>query len=314
MQRDERIEVPWPGHTGNWHRWPNDRGTLNLLTPEKVFEAVAEVRDGRPYPLSRPLCPDDPTRGDPVVQHKMVNAGGFEADLERREGTKAHQFRHQSSADSVWLRIHGMVNTHADALSHVGAYEVGFNGIPFSDMVTMDEGAKRGAITDGLALVTRGVLADVPRLRGVEHLEPGDSVRAHELRQLTPTLRPGDALLVRTGSTLTGGIAPVPGDENYVGVWSGLHADCMDYVRERDVAILATDGPGDTFPSPIPECDSPIHVLAIVFLGLHLIHNMNLEELAQVCAERDRSSFFFSVASLNIPHATGSPVTPIAIL
>jgi kynurenine formamidase len=314
MDINAKIDVPWPGHTGNWHRWPNDRGTLNLITPAKVLEAVAEVQEGLAFGLSRVLDTYDPTRKDPVVIHKMANAGAFEDDEDRRQGTKTHEFSHQSSADSIWLRIHGMTNTHADSLAHVGAYGVGFNGIPFGEMVTMGDGAKRGAITDTLTVVTRGVLADIPRLRGVKHLEPGDSVDVSELRAASPDLRPGDALLIRTGSTLTGGIPPVPGDPNYVGIWSGLHANCMDYIRERDVAVLATDGPGDTFPSTIPECDSPIHVLALVFLGLHLIHNMDLESFSEECFERGRNSFMFSVSSINIPHGTGSPITPIAIL
>ena len=78
--------------------------------------------------------------------------------------------------------------------------------------------------------------------------------------------------------------------------------------------MLGTDGPGDTFPVPIAECNLPVHVLALVYLGIHLVHNMDLEQLSDELSRRNRRSFMFSVAPLNIPGGTGSPATPLATI
>ena len=88
----------------------------------------------------------------------------------------------------------------------------------------------------------------------------------------------------------------------------------MWYIAERDIAVLGTDGPGDNFPSPIDECHVSIHVLAETYLGLPLIHSMDMEALADECAKEGRNSFLFCLAPLNIVGGTGSPVTPIAVL
>lgn len=303
-------KLPWPGHTGNWHRWDNDLGTLNLITPSKVLEGIAAVGEGRVIACSRPITPVDPTRAQPVSRHEMTSAGDIGHDPERADFKQDHEH----AADTLWIRMHGLVNTHADALSHVGHRGRGFNGVPFSELVTLSSGAVRQGITDRLAVVTRGMLADIPRLRGVPHLKPGEAVREAELREAAADVRAGDALVVRTGGTLHTGTGPEAGDPDFHGRWAGLDEGCMNYVRERDVAVLATDAPGDVFPGTCVETTSPVHVLGLTYLGIHLVHNLDLEELADACRTRGSSAFLLVVASLNVPRGTGSPVTPVAIL
>jgi kynurenine formamidase len=220
----------------------------------------------------------------------------------------------QGAGDEISIKIHGLTNTHLDAICHVSHNGLGFNGHLYTQMVTMQDGARYAAIDETGAVITRGVLVDIPRRRGVAYLEPGEPVGVQELREATPDLHAGDALLVRTGRWL----APVEMmDDRSVdphGRYSGLHPECMWYIAERDVAILGTDGPGDNFPSPISECHLSIHVLAEAYLGLPLIHNMDLEALAVECAAEARNSFLFCLAPLRIVGGTGSPVTPIAVL
>ncbi len=56
----------WPRHSGNWGRWPNDLGTLNLLTPEATLRGAAAVRSGLTLPLSRPLDLEETHRRSPL--------------------------------------------------------------------------------------------------------------------------------------------------------------------------------------------------------------------------------------------------------
>ncbi|MDE0188539.1 MAG: hypothetical protein OXN80_05515, partial [bacterium] len=125
----------WPGHSGNWNRWPNDLGTLNLLDSDSTLRGAAAVRSGRAFPLSRPLDLKETHQRytDPFVVHEIIKAdeGGYE------EGDLT-----QSSSDRLSTRIHGMTHTHIDALAHMGYRGWTFNGYYFPDVVTMSEGVK----------------------------------------------------------------------------------------------------------------------------------------------------------------------------
>jgi hypothetical protein len=58
----------------------------------------------------------------------------------------------------------------------------------------------------------------------------------------------------------------------------------------------------------------PIHVLALVAMGLHLLDYLHLRELARACEQTGRWEFLFVGAPLRIPGGTGSPLNPIAVL
>jgi kynurenine formamidase len=302
MSKTKRI-LKWPYGKGNWKRWDNDLGTTNLITPDKVKKAACHIKYGIVIQCSRPLSSYSPLQEENTYSHTILSAS------KSRAGGNV-----QASSDRVTINIHGMVNTHMDALCHVGFNNKGFNGIPFKDMVNLQDGGIRGAITNAVGLVTRGLLVDVPRLRQIEYLKPGDYVREEELETAAQDLEPGDALLVRTGHWLTPSDAAKDQSVDPHGKHSGFHPDCMEFIAKKDVSLLGSDGPNDCFPSPISECPLPIHVLSLTYYGIHLIHNMDLENLATICYQKQQYSFMFCVAPLNIPGGTGSPLTPLAIM
>ena len=163
-------------------------------------------------------------------------------------------------------------------------------------------------------MVTRGVLADVPRARGVGALEPGEPIYPEDLeaaeRLAGARVTSGDALLVRTGRWRW---------REQHGPWvpeeklAGLDASCLAWLHEREVALLGCDGVSDVYPSRIDGEPMPIHRVAIVTMGVHLMDNLDLEDLAAACEEEGRSSFMFAVAPLVLVRGTASPVNPIAI-
>ena len=296
----------WPGHTGNWHRWPNDLGTLNLITPDVTLRGVQSVKSGRVVSCSRPVTDREPIRGSVCFEHEMLNAGAWDLEPERAESL--------NSADQVSYRTHGMVNTHLDALAHVGHNGKGFNGVDFEDVVTKEDGVKRGAISDARSIATRGVLIDIPRLRGVSHLKPGEFVKPDELESGLQQLEPGDAALIRTGATLEAGLPPTDSSSRH-GTWQGVHPECVEVLASRDISVLATDSSGDAFPSPYGHIvRSPVHTLCLTYYGIHLLHNMDLETLADICAQENRSTFLFVVTSLHLQKATGSLTSPMVVL
>jgi len=106
------------------------------------------------------------------------------------------------------LAFHGSSFTHIDALCHGDHGGKIYNGYPLKESVT-EAGCKKLGI-DALhgGVVTRGVLIDIPRLRGVSHLEPGTHVYQEDIeaweKRAGLTISSGDAIFLHTGRWETG--------------------------------------------------------------------------------------------------------------
>ena len=210
------------------------------------------------------------------------------------------------------LDYHNDGHSHIDALCHVA-----FDGALYTAPATLGhrrrrEGGAIEALKDGL--VGRGVLLDVPRLRGVRGWSPGEHV-------VPRGPRGGGA---RPGRSRRRGRHPArphrprapPGR---AGPWdtdkakAGLHPTAAPFLAERRVAALGSDGNSDTAPSTTEGVAFPIHVLAINAMGVHLLDYLQFEDLAVACERGGRWEFLFVVAPLRIGGGTGSPVNPIAV-
>jgi len=292
----------------NWGKWgPADQlGTLNYITAEKRQRAGAEVRDGQSVSLSLPLAtrpaPDNPT----PVTHLMVQTGA------RSESGGLVDAPY--SADYFAISPHGLANTHIDALCHVFNQGKMYNGYPASDVTS--QGARNGAI-DALkdGIVSRGVLIDVPRVLGRDWLEPGEAISPVDLEAAEKSgnfrVEEGDLLFVRTGRHVR---------QKTKGPWNsfkeglaGLGAACLPWLHDRKVAVLGCDGVSDVIPSGFPKVTMPIHTVAIVTMGIHLIDNCNLDDVAAACVARSRWTFLCTIAPLVLIRGTASPVNPLAI-
>ncbi len=297
----------WPGRTYNWNRWPNDRGTLNLLGVHTTRRAVAAIETFEVLALGAPLRIDDAGLDAQAYDHQMLHAGKYEF------GPQAEPV--QAAADRVAVAIHGMTNSHIDALCHAGHHGHSFNGSRFEDNVRTGAPAQRLTIMDNPGIVTRAWFVDVPAQRGLATLKPGVPVTPEDLRPLEGRVEPGDALVVRTGryaERVVRADDPEAADDH--GNWCGMHHECMDMIARWDVSTLATDSSGDNFPSTTSECSVPIHIHTEVYLGLPLIHHLDLEEMARRIPARATPAFMLTVAPLRIVGGTGSPVSPLAIL
>lgn len=291
----------------NWGRWGTDDqlGTLNLIDDAKRLEAARTVRSGRGIGCARTLSPvRSESNPQPILHHMTVSGEG------------AAQTGFAAAADWVGFDFHGYAVTHVDAPSHVFWDGKMFNGRPAS-MVRTASGARAGSVElacDGI--VSRGVLLDFPRHRGVPYLDPGDPIHADELAACAKaagvTIEPGDIVLVYVGRDARARDQGVTYPEEHGS--PGLHASTLPLLRQWDVAMLGSDAANDVMPSGIPSIATPIHAVGMVSLGLWLIDNAYLEVLAEACAETSQWTFQFTVAPLRFKNATGSAVNPIAVL
>lgn len=288
-----------------WGRWGDDdeRGALHLLTPDRVAAAARLVHKGISVSMSLPLNTHAAAHCPTPADHHMTALGSTDP------APKGVHF----IKDYVGLDYHNDGHTHIDALCHVGYDGQLYNG--GSERQVGKGGAAVNSIEvlkDGL--VGRGVLLDVPRTRGVRWLEPGQHVfredlEAAELEQHV-TVQTGDILLVRTGHARR---LSEHGPWNTPESKAGLHPTAMAFVAERGVAVLGSDGNNDTAPSTTEGVDFPIHVLAIVAMGIHLLDYLQLEDLSSTCERSAQWEFLFVGVPLLIVGGTGSPLNPVAV-
>ncbi len=287
-----------------WGRWgPNDeRGTLNYLTPERTRAAAQAVRTGRTVTLALPINtvagPDNPK----PAQHFMATLG---------DAGEAEEPRF--ACDFIGMEMHGDAHSHIDALCHCIYRGRLYNGVPASSITS------RGAAREGMdvlasGIVGRGVLLDIPRLRGVRWLDPGTAVLPDELDAAEAAqgvrLGEGDILLLRTGHHRR---------RLELGAWNaaeakaGLHPSAMLWLHARRVAAFGADGDGDAIPSPVEAVAYPIHTLGMNAMGMPFLDSLQFEDLVEACEAEGRWAFLIVVAPLRLVGGTGSPVNPIAV-
>jgi kynurenine formamidase len=288
----------------NWGRWGADdeRGALNLLTPERVLRASSLVRAGTVVSCGRELAVKFAIDNPSPALHHMVRAGDVAADEPL-----------QSSGDFIGVSFHGMAVSHIDALCHVFVDGQMYNGFPASDVTSL--GAKRGAIDAAFGgIVGRGVLLDIPRLRGVEWLEPGEVVMPDDLDRACATqnveVESGDLLLISTGRDARRGVR---GAWNPMKGLAGLDGECVPWLHAHDPALLGSDGVSDLLPPNPHAWPMPVHQCLLTGMGVHLLDNLHLGRLAEACANEERWEFMFVVLPLHIGGGTGSPVNPVAV-
>lgn len=228
-----------------------------------------------------------------------------------------------SARDAFLIAPHGQTITHLDAPSHTfvrsdaSAPWTMYNGKP-RDLVRTVDGATAGSIElVGEGIVSRGVLLDVARLRGVPWIETGDPVFLEDLDAAEATqgvrVEPGDILFVRTGfPKRRAEQGPRPPAEGI----ASLQAACLPWLRKRDVALLGSDTSNDVSPTEYPSLgiNGAIHGVGMGAIGLWLLDNPTFESLAAACAERGRWEFLATIAPLKLERGTGSPVNPLAML
>jgi kynurenine formamidase len=293
----------------NWGRWGGDdeKGTLNYIRPEHIRRAAGLVNSGRSVsmaiPINKVAGPDNPH----PPAHYMVRG----LDIHSEWGEP------EFSTDYLGSEFHGDCHTHIDALCHVSMRGKLYNGKPMSAVTS------RGPTLEDITayahgIVGRGVLLDIPRLRGVKWLEPGEAVTTAELEAAEKAqgvrLGEGDIFLFRTGHHRRR-LELGPWKNGYDGEGrAGLHVEAILMLHERKVAAFFPDGDGETVPSNVEGMAGPIHALQIASMGMACADSLQFEELVNLCEEEQRWEFLVVAGPLRLPAGTGSLFNPIAIL
>jgi kynurenine formamidase len=312
----ESDVLAWFDSLSNWGRWGDDDelGTLNLISPEVRRRAAQQVREGRRVSCGRNV---EPGLDGPV--HRFMDGTG-EGLADEHRVTSPHSLeygtgRFAGASEYIGMMFHGRDVTHLDALSHIFWDRRMYNGRA-AELVTSSLGATANDVTAaGEGVFTRGVLLDVAAALGIDWLESGEGVFPWDLEaaelQMDVRVEEGDAMLVRTGHGRRRREAG-PARALSEGGQPGLHAASLPWLRERGVSLLGCDAATEVVPSGYTEMPLPVHVIGIAAMGLWLVDNLDLEELAATCARLGRWEFLFTLDPLRIVGCTGSPVNPVA--
>ena len=285
-----------------WGRWgeADEVGAPNFIGADEVVRAAGLVRDGRVVSLAQPLSRDTPVPGHRSgLLHYMDRDGGDYAAGARRTG--GFQF----ADDSVVMPLH--LGTHIDALCHAWCEDLLYNG--HSGHEVRSQGAKRCGVDRLPPIVTRGLLLDAA---SNGPLPDGHSIGVAELQaaanraDVTPAR--GDAVLIRTGwLEAQAGKPPRAVDFN---TEPGIDVEAALWLAEAEVALVGADNFAiEAMPFPAGTI-FPVHQRLIRDYGIPLLEGLVLAELAAL----RRAEFMFVAAALPIAGATGSPLTPVAIL
>ncbi len=291
----------------NWGRWGADdeRGTVNLITPERIAAAAKLVKRGDVFDLGIPFDANGPQPGGGRINPvRLMSETGAQQNF-------PGAFHYAD--DYVFMPLQSA--SQWDGLAHVYYDDQLYNGFPSSDVGPY--GAMHCSI-DKMAkgIVGRGVLLDIARLKGVEWLEAGQVITPDDLdaaaSQQGVDIQSGDILLFRTGwrtkfkrdGSATEFMAGEP----------GLNIDCCEWIHDKEIAVVASDNWAvEVLPGTIDGELLPVHMVLIRDMGVTLGEILDLDELADDCAADGVWEFLLTAPPIKFTRAVGSPINPLAI-
>ena len=300
----------WEKELSNWGRWGkgDERGLLNLITPEKTKQAVALVKTGTTVTLQH----------NPIKKTGS-DTGGFGENVHRMWRLDPRTGEAQSAIDILQISIHDGLSSHMDALCHYqgplgvkpGEPRHAYNGHPFKLLATGCQEAAADRMGPGY--VTRGLLYDMALLKGVKYLAPSTPIYVEDLEAFEKMsgikAGPGDALMIRGGRWA---LRAEQGPWAYGQGGAGLHASVLPWLKARDVSMLISDAVNDVQPSGVQGINRPVHQLTQVNLGLPIVDNAYLEDAAAEAARLKRWEFMFTISIYRAEGATASPFNALA--
>jgi kynurenine formamidase len=280
-------------------KWgPNDRrGSMNLMTPERAKKAASMIRSGEIVELGHVLGPNMPFFGTRRFDvHQKVMFMNPEAN------------RRGSNEEIVVSEI-GQVGTQFDMFPHQTIGDEAYNCVKLPSISGRGGFREMGVDTVG-TIFTRGVLVDIAGLKGVPVLGDTYEITVSDIEQAlqrqNTRIEEGDAVIFHTGwGTLWG-----KENARYVRSCPGLGVAAAEWVVQRNPILMGADNwPVEVAPNPDRNVSLPVHQIALVVNGVHLLENMKLDVLAQ----RREREFALMIQPLKVQGGSGSTVAPSAM-
>jgi len=275
----------------------DERGSANHMKPASVLNAVKLIKTGEVIELAHVLGPNMPFFG--TRRFDMHVKRSFMNDFSNRRG----------SNEEIVISEIGQVGTQFDGFAHQTHENSHYNCFKTDEIAQRGLFTKLGVDKTG-ALITRGVLIDVAGFKGVETLPDAYEITVEDiegaLKKQNLALQAGDAIIINTGwHKLYGKDNP-----RYVKSCPGIGVKAAQFLISKDPMLLGSDNwPVEVAPNPDKMLSLPVHQLALVVNGVHLLENLKTDELAS----KQVYEFAFVMQPLKIQGGTGSTVAPVAV-
>ncbi len=275
----------------------DERGSGNHMKPQSVLNAAKLIKTGEVIELAH------------VLNDKMPFFGTRRFDMHMKR-TFLNQFSNmRGSNEEIVISEIGQVGTQFDGFAHQTHLNSWYNCFKVDENATRSGFNKLGVHNVG-SLITRGVLIDVAGFKGVEMLGDNYEITVADLegalKKQNVTLQPGDAVIINTGW----GKLWAKDNARFVKSCPGIGVKAAEWLIAKDPMLLGSDNwPVEVAPNPDKQVSLPVHQIALVVNGVHLLENLKLDELAA----KGVSEFAFIMQPLKIQGGTGSTVAPIAV-
>ena len=275
----------------------DERGSGNHMKPATVLRATQLIKTGEVIDIA------------PELNDKMPFFGTRRFDVHVKRTFMNDFSNRRGSNEEVVISEIGQVGTQFDGFAHQSHEDSHYNCFKTGAISTRGSFTKLGIEKVG-TLMTRGVLIDVAGLKGVDTLPDTYEITVKDLQDALAkqrmTLQPGDAVLINTGW------GRLYGKENarYVKSCPGIGVAAAEWLAKQDPMLIGADNwPVEVAPNPDAKLSLPVHQLALVVNGLHLLENLKLDDLAA----KQVYEFAFVMQPLKAQGFTGSTVAPVAI-
>ena len=289
------------GQTDRWYpsRWgaADQRGAANRITPAKVLEAKNAIQKGQVYQLGHVYEPGMPMYG---TRHYSLRIP-YPFKMPGKNQAVYH--------DEIISGELGQIGTQFDGLGHLGMGDLFYNGNRRSEFAQAEGLTKLGVENVG-AIVTRGVLIDVAKFKGVDQLPPRYEITPADLKgalqQEGVQIKSGDMVIIHTGW----GSLWMKDNTKFGDSEPGIGLAAGQMLVDAEVVVVGADTWGvEVMPNPDSSLSAPVHQLFLARNGIYLHENLITADLA-----RDNVyEFVYMFAPLRLKGATGSPGNPIAI-
>ena len=275
----------------------DERGSMNHQKPDAVLKAAKLIKAGEVIELAHVLGPS------------MAFFGTRRFDVHAKRTFMNPQTNRRGSNEEIVVTELGQVGTQFDGFAHQTIGDSWYNCAKVAENATRGGFAKYGIHNVG-QLFTRGVMIDVAGYKSVDMLPDTYEITVEDvqgaLKKQNLTLEAGDAVLIHTGW------GKLYGKDNarYVKSCPGIGVKAAEWLIGQNPMLLGADNwPVETSPGPDTQISLPVHQLALVVNGVHLLENLKLEDMAA----RQVHEFAFVMQPLKIQGGTGSTVSPVAI-
>jgi kynurenine formamidase len=322
----------------NWGEFglDDEAGRLNLITPQKVLQGIAEVREGRTFCLSLPL--DYPggnvlhSARHPPKRRATATSSGMPRYLLRLSDDNP-DLTDVVCDDKVTL--HTQYSTQWDSLAHIGsefdadgdgvAEMVFYNGWRGGEHIVMEADHATEAKRLGIEKMAercvqgRAVLIDLHALVGDAKADIGFDGLEEAMKAQGALVETGDMVCFHTGfgrKIMDMNRRPAVDVLHTCAALDGRDPRLQEWVIESGVAALISDNVAvERYPNNAGSGRRPLvplHELCLFKLGIPLGELWWLTDLADYMRGAGRTRFLLTAPPLRLPGAVASPVTPVA--